>query len=44
MSSTDWAIFEPNEPYVIETAAEIDRDDPDLRTTLEAYDLVLQGE
>jgi hypothetical protein len=40
---TNWAIFEPNEPHVIESAAEIDPDDPDLRATLEAYDLDLQG-
>jgi hypothetical protein len=39
---TNWAIFEPNEPHVLTSAAEIDADDPDLRATLEAYDLVLQ--
>jgi hypothetical protein len=41
---TNWAIFEPNEPRVIESGAEIDPDDPDLRATLEAYDLVLQSD
>jgi hypothetical protein len=41
---TNWAIFEPNEPHVIESAAEIDRDDPDLQATLDAYDLALQRE
>jgi hypothetical protein len=40
----NWPIFEPNEPRVLERAAEIDPDDPDLRATLKAYDLVLQGE
>jgi uncharacterized protein (TIGR03382 family) len=41
---TNWAIFEPNEPHVIESGNEIDPEDPDLRATLEAYGLVLQGE
>lgn len=41
---TNWAIFEPNEPRVIDSAAEIDPDDPDLRATLKAHGLVLQGE
>jgi hypothetical protein len=40
---TNWAIFEPNEPHVLESAAEIDPDDPDLRATLAAYDLMLQA-
>jgi hypothetical protein len=40
---TNWAIFEPNEPHALESAAEIDPDDPDLRTTLEACDLILQS-
>jgi hypothetical protein len=41
---TNWAIFEPNDPHVIERAIEIDPDDPDLRATLDAYDLVLRTE
>lgn len=40
---SNWAIFEPNQPFVLESAAEIDADDADLRVTLDAYDLVLQG-
>ena len=41
---TNCAIFEPNEPHIIESRAEIDPDDRDLRATLEAYDLILQSE
>jgi hypothetical protein len=37
------AIFEPNDPHVIERAAAIDPDDPDLRATLDVYHLVLKG-
>jgi hypothetical protein len=38
------AIFEPNEPDILDSGAELGAEDPDLRATLEAYDLKLQNE